>query len=110
MASDLAEALRIASAVADRRPRDREAQLLTAEIAYRASLWPVAVRHFQRADPGDRQPALLFYYAVALFESGDKPGAAAVLKRCLPELERTPVVESYAERILGPASGTRQPS
>ena len=106
--TDVAVALSIARGIADAHPSDREAQLLTAEIAYRASLWRDAVTYFERADPGDKQPALLFYYAVALYESGNRPRAAAVLQRCLSKLQLTPVVQSYVERILGPgaADGT----
>jgi hypothetical protein len=39
--------------------------------------------------------------AVALHESGDTAGAAAALKRALPNLRRTPYVDSYAKTILG---------
>jgi tetratricopeptide (TPR) repeat protein len=102
VASDLAEAMRLARLVADAHPADREAQLLTAEIAYRGSRWAEAVRYFRAADPGDRQPALLFYFAVSLFETGDRAGAAKVLKRCLPDLQRTPIVDRYVTRILEP--------
>jgi hypothetical protein len=39
--------------------------------------------------------------AVSLYESGDAAGAATVLKRALPNLKRTPYVDSYTRKILG---------
>jgi hypothetical protein len=39
--------------------------------------------------------------AVSLYESGDATGAAAALRRSLPNLQRTPYVDGYARKILG---------
>jgi hypothetical protein len=39
--------------------------------------------------------------AVSLFESGDAAGAAAILKRSLPNLQRSAYVDAYARKILG---------
>jgi len=39
--------------------------------------------------------------AVAFYEVGDQPGAVSALKRSLPNLQKTPFVESYVKRILG---------
>jgi hypothetical protein len=50
----------------------------------------------------DAPPPLLFYYAVALYESGLTTEAAAALEHALPGLERTPLVEAYSQRILPP--------
>lgn len=81
-------------------------QFLAGEIAYRASRWRDAVAYFRRGgDPGDERPVLLFYLSVALFESGEREAAAAALSRCLPKLEKTPLVESYREKILGAGRG-----
>lgn len=101
VASELTEPLRLASAVADAHPEHREAQHLVAEIAYRASRWETAATYFRRGgDPGLERPTLLFYMAVTFYEVGERQAAAEALRRCLPQLERTPFVERYAERIL----------
>jgi len=39
--------------------------------------------------------------AVSFYEVGDHSGAASALKRSLPNLQKTPFVESYVKRILG---------
>ncbi len=102
---DLGRALTLAREVADARPAAREAQHLAGEAAYRSARWREAATYFRRGgDPGDTQPELLFYLAVALYESGDRDAAATVLERSLPNLERTPYVDSYAKRILRPRS------
>jgi hypothetical protein len=99
---ELRQAFELARAVADAHPGSREAQLLAAEGAYRISRWNDAAAYFKRGgDPGDEQPERLFYMAVALYESGDTTAAAAALKRSLPNLQRTPYVESYMHKILG---------
>jgi hypothetical protein len=98
----LRQALQLAGEVADAHPEDRAAQHLAAEAAYRNARWEEAAAFFRRGgDPGDQKPELLFYMAVTLFEKGDPQAAAAALRRALPNLERTPYVDSYARRILG---------
>jgi hypothetical protein len=99
---ELREAYQLAREVADVHPELKDAQLLAAEGAYRISRWSDSATYFRRGgDPGDGEPERLFYMAVALFETGDKSGAAAALKRSLPNLKRTPYVDSYAKKILG---------
>lgn len=99
--SDLDQPFRLAREVAEANPRSREAQHLTAVIAYRAARWEDAVRYFRRGgDPGEDRPEVLFYMAVALFESGDVEAAADALRRSLPRLESTPFVRSYRSKIL----------
>lgn len=99
---DLKQAYELAREVADAHPESVEAQHLAAEAAYRISSWADAARYFRRGgEPGEDQPELQFYMAVALFESGDTQGAAAILKRSLPNLQRSPYVDAYARKILG---------
>ncbi len=99
---DLREALRLARQLADTHPDSKEAQYLAGEAAYRNSRWTEAAAYFRRGGaPGDDHPELLFYMAVAFYEVGDRPGAASALRRSLPNLQKTPYVESYAKRILG---------
>jgi predicted Zn-dependent protease len=108
-AGNLDGAFALARKVADARPDLVEPQFLAAEFAYRTARWNEAVAYFRRAgDPGDGQPLLLFYSAVALYETGDRAGAAAVLKRCLPNIRRTPYVEEIAKKVLGDAAPASQ--
>ncbi len=101
-ARELRQAFQLAREVADAHPESRELQHLAAEAAYRISRWSDAAAYFRRGgDPGDDEPERLFYLAVSLQESGDSAGAAAALRRALPNLRRTPYVDSYAKKILG---------
>jgi hypothetical protein len=97
---DLAATWTVARDLADRHPASTAAQHLAAEIAYRSSRWTEAVHYYRRGGEPVR-PERRFYYAVALFESGEAAAAAEVLTRALPGLRRTPFVQSYTERILG---------
>jgi tetratricopeptide (TPR) repeat protein len=98
---DLRQAFELARSVADAHPDSKEAQHLAAEGAYRISRWSDATTYFRRGgDPGEEEPERLFYLAVSLYESGDAPAASAALKRSLPNLKRTPYVESYIHKIL----------
>jgi len=100
--ADLRESLRLARQVADAHPESKEAQYLAGEAAYRNSRWPEAAAYFRRGGiVGDDRPELLFYMAVAFYESGDPSSAASALKRALPGLQKTPFVDSYVKRILG---------
>lgn len=109
-ANDLTRALVLVAPVASDHPDDREVQLLAAEIAYRLSRWNLAVGYFEQAGgPDETQYALRFYYAVSLFEAGQRDAAARELAECLPHLQRTPFVESYRARILGPDEAPNQP-
>ena len=99
---ELREAFDLARQVADAHASSVEAQHLAAEAAYRISRWEDAARYFRRGgEPAADKPELQFYMAVALFESGDAQAAAAILKRSLPNLQRTPYVDAYARKILG---------
>lgn len=101
-ARELRQAYQLAREVADVHPEAKEAQHLAAEGAYRISRWSDAATYFRRGgDPGEGEPERLFYMAVALYESGDRTGAAAALKRSLANLQRTPYVDAYAKKILG---------
>jgi tetratricopeptide (TPR) repeat protein len=98
----LAEAFAIAQEVADAHPGSAEAQHVAAEIAYRGAQWNESVVYFRRGgDPGGTQPLRLFYFAVALYESGDRGDAAETLKRCLSRIKNTDYVEQYRRKILG---------
>jgi tetratricopeptide (TPR) repeat protein len=101
-AKELKQAFQLAREVADAHPGAKDAQHLAAEAAYRISRWSDAAAYFHRGgDPGEDEPERLFYLAVSLHELGDDTAAAAALKRALPNLRRTPYVDSYAKTILG---------
>jgi hypothetical protein len=105
----LDDAFAVARKVADARPDLVEPQFVAAEMAYRTTRWNDAVVYFRRAgDPGDSQPLLLFYSAVALYETGDRAGAAAALKRCLPNIRRTSFVDDVARKVLGDSASVSQ--
>ncbi len=106
-AAEIEEAYDVASELAARYPNHPRVQHTTAEIAYRASRWTDAVRYFRRGgDPGEAQPLLLFYYAVSLWESGNRQEAAAVMRRCDGKLRPTPFVQAYRDKILGAPTGS----
>lgn len=99
---ELRQAFDLARPIADAHASSPEAQHLAAEAAYRISRWEDAARYFRRGgEPAEDKPELQFYMAVALFESGEGQAAAAILKRSLPNLQRTPYVDAYARKILG---------
>lgn len=98
----LEEAFVLARRVADHNPELVEAQHLAGELAYRLSLWPEAVSYFRRGgDPGERHAVLRFYYAVALYQSGELPEARSMLESALPDLRRNEFVDQMVSRILG---------
>jgi len=98
---ELKRARELVKPIADAHPDWRDAQLLMAEAAYRNSRWAEAASYFRRAgDPGDDHPELLFYFAVSLFESGDRQSAATILKRSLPNLQPSPFIDEYTRKIL----------
>lgn len=99
---ELRQAFDLAREVADAHADSIEAQHLAAEAAYRISRWKEAAQYFKRGgEPATDQPELLFYMAVSLYESGETQAAASVLRRSLPNLQRTPYVDAYARKILG---------
>ena len=96
----LAEALALARSLADQAPENRQFQLLVGEVAYRNRAWKISVTYYRRAG-AFTEPQHQFYFAVALFESGEKREAQEVLRRCLPRVERNEFVDGYARKILG---------
>lgn len=98
---ELQQVAAAAQALRSRFPASVEPLYIAGEAAYRASEWQRATEYLRAAgDPPDDRPELLFYLSVALHESGDREAAAEVLRRALPNLERTPIVERYRHEIL----------
>ncbi len=99
----LTELFTVVEDLADRQPAARRIQLLAAEIAYLRSDWPGSIFHFRRAgDLHVGEESLAFYFAVALYESGERAAAAEILRPVASRLERTSFVETYLDRILAP--------
>jgi len=99
---ELQQAFQIAQEAAAAHPESAEAQRLAGEAAYRISRWSDAAAYLQKGGGlPDSEPELIFYLAVSLFESGNSQGAAAALRRALPNLQRTPFIDAYARKILG---------
>jgi hypothetical protein len=98
--AELSPALQAMFPLADRRAHSAAAQRLAAELAYRASRWSDVARFAGRLtiDPA-ADPALCFYAGAAEAELGHRDAAAALLRRCAPYLERTPVVARYLDHL-----------
>lgn len=97
---ELEEARRLA----DGPQTSSEARILAGELAYRLADWQLARGYLSGAGAAlDRRPLLQFYLAVALYETGELEEAQARLRRALPFLARTDLVETYETRILGEA-------
>lgn len=88
--------------LSERHPGAPEPLLLAGEAAYRLSDWRQAADLLAAGNPPDERPELLFYLSVSLYELGDLEGSARVLRRALPRLGRTEIVQRYIGLILGP--------
>lgn len=99
---DILRELDVLRPLADAHPKVRELQLLAAELTYRVRQWQESRRYFERSgELRPNQAALTFYFAVALYETGEKARAAKLLGECLPRLRRTAFVDEYVAKILG---------
>ncbi|MDH3403115.1 MAG: hypothetical protein OES32_13865 [Acidobacteriota bacterium] len=78
------------------------------EAAYRLSEWQQAADLLRTGSLPDDRPELLFYLSVSLYETGDRAAAAQVMRRALPRLKRSEIVDRYVGLILGGDYGTRR--
>lgn len=100
-AADAVALLPEAEALAARQPERGDLWHFAAEVAYRGSRWADVVQLVERGGPpGADAAALGFYYAVALYETGNQAAAAQAARAALPGLQRTPFVDAYLSRIL----------
>jgi uncharacterized protein HemY len=97
------------AALANRHPDFPEAQYVAGRVAYLGKRWQEAADFFRRGgQPPSERAELLFYMAVAYFESGDGILARELIEAALPRLERTAFVRSYVDRILTPDAAAGQ--
>ncbi len=83
-----------------------EVMLHIAEVNYRLRRWRATIEAVQASGLDlETRPRFLFYYAVALYESGDRAAAASAIERAWPQIRQTDFVRAYATKILG-----REPS
>ncbi|MGV8042503.1 MAG: tetratricopeptide repeat protein [Thermoanaerobaculaceae bacterium] len=100
--NELLRAFGLARQVADANPSAVDAQRVAGEMAYRIARWSDAVRYFKQAGGVlESEPQRQFYFAVALYETGELAQAAQEMRRCVAVLERTPFVDEYVRKILG---------
>lgn len=92
------EALRLAELW----PESREAQQAAAYIAYRSGRWQDAVRFYRAAEVGVEQPLARFFFAVSLFEIGNRAEAADILRPVAGSLPDDGFVRTAVGNILGP--------
>ncbi|MEM6456476.1 MAG: hypothetical protein AAF772_15400 [Acidobacteriota bacterium] len=88
-----------AGGLADAHPDRDAAQWTAGELAYRQRLWADTVAYFTRSTPPAGEPNLCFYYAVALYETGEARRARRALRRCGGGLARSPFVDDYLRKI-----------
>ncbi len=95
---------------ANEHPDYPEAQFVAGRVAYLGKRWEEAAAFFERGGrPGPERAELLFYMAVASFESGNPTAARDLLESALPRLEKTAFVRGYVDKIL-PAVAAAPPS
>ncbi len=99
--SEMESLLEASTSLAEGHPATPETQFLVAEVAYRLRRWSDVVHFIQQGGVVSERPALQFYLAIALYETGDRAAAAAAMRSCLPQLQRTEFVQDYAQKILG---------
>lgn len=100
--SDVLDLLAQADTLRARHPADPEVSVFIGEVNYRLRRWQAAVGAIQESAVDlTNRPTLLFYYAVALYESGERTAAAQALDRALPNISQTPFVREYVVKILG---------
>ena len=88
--------------IAEDYPNDQEAQHLAAEFAFRLRRWDEAVDYFERGGViGNSLAQRQFFFAIALYETGQRERAAELLEQCQERLQKTPFVLSYIDKILG---------
>lgn len=97
--SDLVEAETLVEELAQVHPGVQEVRFLAGEVAYGRSNWARVIAHLEAVD--ESRPNLLFYLAVARYETGDRDGAGRALSRALPYLAKTTFVADWEERIKG---------
>jgi outer membrane biosynthesis protein TonB len=97
--NDLGNARKIYDQIASQPGLDHATLIHLGEQSYRARDFATAARAFGRSGFNTSEAPYRYYYAVALFETGQSAAAKRELSQALPYIEVTPDVAGYRTRI-----------
>jgi hypothetical protein len=97
--NDLPAARKIYDQLASNPSLDHATLLHIGMQSYRARDFATAVRAFNRSGFNSSETPYRYYYAVALFETGQAAAAKRELSQALPYIEVTPDVATYRDKI-----------
>ncbi|HEV8434991.1 MAG TPA: hypothetical protein VGR95_16400 [Thermoanaerobaculia bacterium] len=97
--NDLAAARKIYDQIASQPGLDHATLIHLGEQSYRARDFATAARAFARSGFNSSEAPYRYYYAVALYETGQPAAAKAQLEQALPYIELTPDVAAYRDKI-----------
>jgi tetratricopeptide (TPR) repeat protein len=97
--NDLGTARKIYDQVAQQPGLDHATLIHLGEQSYRARDFATAARAFSRSGFNTSDAPYRYYYAVALFETGQSAAAKRELSQALPYIEVTPDVAAYRTKI-----------
>jgi len=97
--NDLAAARKIYGQIASQPGLDHATLIHLGEQSYRARDFATAARAFARSGFNSSEAPYRYYYAVALYETGQPAAAKAQLEQALPYIELTPDVAAYRDKI-----------
>ena len=97
--NDLAGARKIYVQIAAQPGLDHATLIHLGEQSYRARDFATAARAFSRSGFNTSEAPYRYYYAVALFETGQSAAAKRELSQALPYIEVTPDVAAYRTKI-----------
>ena len=97
--NDLATARKIYDQVLAQPGLDHRTLVHLGEQSYRARDFATAARAFGRSGFNSDEAPYRYYYAVALYETGQPAAAKRELAQALPYIELTPDVAAYRAKI-----------
>jgi len=97
--NDLVGARKIYGQIAAQPGLDHATLIHLGEQSYRARDFATAARAFARSGFNSSEAPYRYYYAVALYETGQAAAAKSQLDQALPYIELTPDVAAYRDKI-----------
>ena len=97
--NDLATARKIYEQIAAQPGLNHATLIHLGEQSYRARDFATAARAFSRSGFNTNEAPYRYYYAVALYETGQSAAAKRELSQALPYIEVTPDVAAYRTKI-----------